>query len=406
MMLQGKEPNLTRENENWLAAFLDYTSWGESPRRMYFWVGVATIAGALERKIWIDQKYFQWIPNMYILLVAPPGVATKTTSTNVGMELLRQVPGITFGSTILTWQSLVSEFEAAKTAFEDKDGVFREMSAITIASGEFGNTLNTKDRELVNLLTSVWDGHTIKKSTKHGGLENIDNPCINIIACCTPSWIAENFDAYMIGGGLVSRFLFIYADKKDKLIAYPAEVTPKTLEQQKQSLINDLTKISALRGEVKLSRAAIAYGTEWYQHAMTNRPANLSDDRFSGYIARKQTHLHKLAMIMSVARSNSLIIEPQDLAEADLMLKDLEPDMAFVFSKSGRRELSFHVERFVKHIELKGFVTIAEAFRFLHPFIQREEEIQSVIEGCVRSKWIKLVQRPEGRGFVPEKAEG
>jgi len=403
MNLQGKEIDLTRIHDNWLSAFLDYTSWGEAPKRMYFWVGVATIAGALERKIWIDQKYFQWIPNMYILLVAPPGVATKTTSANVGMDILKQVPGIKFGSAILTWQSLVQEFEAAKTAFEDRDGVFREMSAITLSSGEFGNTLNTKDRDLVNLLTSVWDGHTIKKSTKYGGLENIDNPCINILACCTPSWIAESFDSYMIGGGLVSRFLFIYADKKDKFIAYPAEVTPKDLQQRQKWLVEDLTKIATLRGEVKLSRAAIEYGTEWYQHAMTNRPANLSDERFSGYLSRKQTHLHKLAMILNVARSNNLVIEPQDLAEADLMLKDLEPDMAFVFSKAGRKELSFHVERFVKHVELKGFVSIAESFRFLHPFIQREEEIRSVIEGCVRSGWIKLVEREGTRGFIPDK---
>ena len=65
---------MTRIHNDWLSAFLDYTQFGEAPKHMYFWAGVSAIAGALRRKVWIDQAYFRWYPNFYICLVAPPGI--------------------------------------------------------------------------------------------------------------------------------------------------------------------------------------------------------------------------------------------------------------------------------------------------------------------------------------------
>ena len=59
-----------RNHADWLTAFMEYASYGEAPRHMYFWSGVAAIAGALRRKVWIDQAYFKWHCNMYIVLVA------------------------------------------------------------------------------------------------------------------------------------------------------------------------------------------------------------------------------------------------------------------------------------------------------------------------------------------------
>ena len=69
-----------RNHADWLTAFMDYASYGEAPRHMYFWTGVSAIAGALRRKVWIDQAYFKWYPNFYIVLVAPPGIVSKSTT--------------------------------------------------------------------------------------------------------------------------------------------------------------------------------------------------------------------------------------------------------------------------------------------------------------------------------------
>lgn len=220
-----------RNYADWLTAFMDYASYGEAPRHLYFWTGVSAIAGALRRKVWIDQAYFKWFPNFYIILVAPPGIVSKSTTAGIGMSLLRKVPGIKFGPDVVTWPALVSAFADATEGFE-YGGAIHTMSALTLESSEFGNLLNPQDKDMVDLLVALWDGKpgTFEKKTKHSGNDTIENPWINLIACTTPSWIAGNFPEYMIGGGFTSRCIFVYADQKAKYVAYPGLRVPKNLE--------------------------------------------------------------------------------------------------------------------------------------------------------------------------------
>jgi len=50
---------------------------------------------------------------------------------------------------------------------------------------------------------------------------------------------------------------------------------------------------------------------------------------------RKQTHVHKLAMVFAAARRNDLIITKIDLQEAVKAIEDLEPNMIQVFGSVG-----------------------------------------------------------------------
>ena len=50
---------MTRIHADWLSAYLDYSSHSEAPASMRFWCGVSAVAGALRRKVWIDQAYFK-----------------------------------------------------------------------------------------------------------------------------------------------------------------------------------------------------------------------------------------------------------------------------------------------------------------------------------------------------------
>ena len=127
---------------------------------MLFWTGVSTIAGALRRRVWIDQKYFQWLPNFYIVLVAPPGIVSKSTTANIGMNLLRGIQGITFGPNVVTWQSLVTSLAEGCESVPDPrhPGDFYPMSSVTFCADELGNLLNPQDRDLVDTLVTLWDG--------------------------------------------------------------------------------------------------------------------------------------------------------------------------------------------------------------------------------------------------------
>lgn len=383
-----------RRLSNWMESFLGYSSYGEAPKRMYFWVGVSTIAGALRRRVWIDQVYFRWYPNFYVILVAPPGIVSKSTTAGIGMSLLRVVPGIKFGPEIVTWQALSKSLAESGEAFE-LDGTFHSMSAITIESSEFGNLLNPQDRDMVDLLVTLWDGKqgVLRKVTKMSGSDEIVNPWINIIACTTPSWIAGNFPEYMIGGGFTSRCIFVFADRKDKYVAYPAIQVPADLPKLAEDLIHDLEWIAAtLAGPYTLTPKAIEWGTAWYKDHYENRPSDLDDQRFGGYIARKQTHIHKLAIILAASYKDELTITEEDLALANTMVTDLEADMPRVFAKLGQGDASAHMERFMAFIRRRGKVKYEEAYRYIHTYFPDAREFEGMLAGLLRANFIRLVQ--------------
>lgn len=326
-----------RNFEDWIGAYVSHTRYSESPDNFHFWTGVATVAGALRRRVWIDERIFQWTPNFYIILVGPPGVAAKSTSVRQGLSLLERVPGILFGPQSMTWQALTVALQNATEGVELNDEM-HTMSCLTISISELGTFLNPKDDELISTLIAMWDGQkeVWRRSTKTQGNTEITNPWLNIIGCTTPAWIRANIPVSMIGGGLTSRIIFVYGDTKRQLVAYPSKlVTGPQYAREEELLVQDLNEIAMLKGEYELDGEAILWGEKWYHKLNTTRPEHMTSDRFEGYIARKQTHLHKLAMVFAASRRSELVITSADLQVADAAITDIEKDMLKVFSSIG-----------------------------------------------------------------------
>jgi hypothetical protein len=332
-----------RNYADWIQKYLEFARFSEAPTKFHFWTAVSVIAGALQRKVWIDQKYFQWLPNFYIVFVSPPGIVSKSTTAAIGMDLLRLVPGVKFGPSSLTWQSLVTALAEAPEAFElpGGEGEMLVQSAITIVASELGSLLDLKDRVMVDVLVDLWDGKkgAWEKWTKTSGNDKIENPFINIIGCTTPAWIQENFSKYLLGGGFTSRTVFVYAQEKRQLVAYPAKQFDKAHEEMRPKLLQDLEMIKLLVGEYRLNKEAEDWGTEWYvKHNSRMAGADPTDEGLNSFLARKQTFLHKLGMVLAASRRNELTIFREDLEFADAMLTAIESELATVFGRVSERD--------------------------------------------------------------------
>lgn len=397
----------SRYYTDWLKAFVEYASFGEAPLKMLFWTGVSTVAGALRRRVWIDQKYFQWIPNFYVVLVAPPGIVSKSTTANIGMNLLRELPDINFGPDVITWQALVTTLAASTKADVDPNtGEFTSMSAVTYCSDELGNLLNPSDRDLVDVLVSLWDGKrgVFKKDTKTQGSDKVENPFVNIIGCTTPAWISGHFPEYLVGGGFTSRCVFVYAEKKRQLVPYVDEAVPKEFQEIKRRLISDLEQISTMYGEFSLSPKAREWGKEWYLRHWSNPPAELMGDQFSGYLARKQTHLHKLAIVLSASASPSRIIEIEHLQMAEAMTSAIEQDMPKVFSRMGQSGVTRGSLEIVTLVERHPGLTQTALFKMLFRTLSYRD-FAMALQGAINSGHIRAFQ-PQGSsemGYLPTK---
>lgn len=381
---------MPRKLENWIKTYMAYSGHSEAPDKFHFWTAVSCIGGALRRRVWIDQGYFQWTPNFYIIFVAPPGIVSKSTTLGIGMKLLRQVDGVHFGPDAVTWQALTQALAESTEAVLMPDELFHPMSCITIASSEFGTFLNPNDREMVDVLVSLWDGQlgVWEKRTKTQGSDKIENPWINIAACTTPAWIAGNFPDYLIGGGFTSRCVWVFAEQKRRLVAYPSAHLPPEFRQLEVELVHDLECISQLCGEFRLSPAATKLGIEWYEAHYTKRNRSLDNDRFAGYLARKQTHIHKLAMVLSAAEKDDLIITKENLEAATQIVTSLEADMPRVFDNIGLQGQTKHTHDLRGIIKAYKKISKTQLLRIVFQFMSGEE-FEKSIQDLIRANYVR-----------------
>ena len=369
----------SRYYENWLQAYVEYTKHSEAPDSFHFWTGVSVIAGALRRRVWIDQRHFQWTPNFYIVFVGPPGVIAKSTSAHIGFSLLKQIDGIKFGPQSLTWQGLtVALEEAVELVQMPGEGPLIPMSCLTISISELGTFLKPKDTELIDVMVDLWDGqirtweHRVKTGDRPS--TRIVNPWMNIIGCTTPAWLRANFPQYMIEGGLTSRCIFVYGDAKRQFTAYLSEAIEGAEHYAMGTkLVEDLKHISAICGEYQLTRDAIEWGTEWYIRHWTSRPKHLTSDRYGGYVARKQTHMHKLAMVIAAAQRNERYISAEDLIVSERLVSAQEVDLQKVFNTIGATDQSKDEAELLAALRgLGGFATQKDLLVRVNKFIDRK----------------------------------
>lgn len=392
---------------NWLKAYMEYTRDSESPSTFHFWTGISTVAGALRRRVWIDMRKFVWTPNFYIILVAPAGIAAKSTSVAMGHKLLARVSGVNFGPESLTWQALAESLSFASEGikYTGSDGLeyTKPQSAVTVFVGELGTFLSIDDDKFTSFLIRVWEGQEdiFRHKTRTTGTIEVLNPWLNIIGCTTPSWMAKNFHESMIGGGLTSRIIFVFGESKRTLVPYPDEIIPSDEYRRSESdLITDLKAISLLSGPYHLSPDARVWGRLWYERLWNSpRPAHMASERYSGYIARKQTHIHKLAMVLAAAKREKLIIEEEDLVEAEIHISSIEPDMIKVFDSIGLDREAIRSREMAALVRTHGWLDVDDLWRLCMNSMA-QKEFENALNGAIRGNILSVQTKGGRRGLI------
>lgn len=385
---------MPRHHDHWIRAYTQFTSLSEAPLEFHFWTAVSTIAAVLKRRVWRDELTFKWTPNFYIIFVGPAGVVTKSTSLNLGYQILRQVKlpdggEIIFGPDSMTWHGLAKKFEAATEFAEYLDPVTGEkktakMAPLTCSISELGTFLRPDDKQLVSFLTDVWDGK--ERPFEHVTLTNpellVENPWLNVIGATTPDWIQENFPPGLVQQGIGSRIIFVYGERKRHLVAYPSRlVIPKDYRDQERRLIEDLEQIAKLCGPYDLTDEAFSWGDAWYaKHHSSARPKHAASARYAGYMARKQMHIHKLAMVLAAAQRDRLLITADDLQTAEKILETTEQSMVKVFESVGQREEARWVGEIKNYVSIYKWITADELYQLCFHMMSKQEFIISLRE--------------------------
>ena len=353
---------MSRKLPDWIDSFLELTDNSEPPHSYRLWTAISVLAAVMKRKCKFNWGPLVFYPNMYIILVGPAGRCRKGTAMSVGQKFLTEL-GIKVAAEAVTREALIRELKSSIENTMMPDGTISLDSSLTVFSKELTVFLGVNNAQMLSDLTDWFDcADKWVYRTKTQGTDEIMGVWVNLIGATTPELIQTALPRDAIGGGLTSRMIFVYAEKRGKLVPAPF-ITPKEAELWGQ-LRQDLDHILLLKGEFKATPKFVDRYIEWYIYQANNPP--FKSEVFSGYIERRATHLLKLCMILSASRGDSMIIDVEDLERASTFLEDVEKTMPRVFSGVGKSDLASTVSRVLVMLETKKSATLAELCERFH----------------------------------------
>ena len=389
-----------RKCNDWIESFCEYVSDTETPRIFAKWAAISTIAGALRKKCWFNFGRLKTYPNLYIIFVAPPG--GRKASLKYAKELLiKGLPSIVLSSESNTRESLLQDLENSAADAILPDTTVFHYSALTVMSLEFEVFLGQKkeNSKMITTLTDLFDctDAVWRHRTKHSGNSTIPNVYLNLAGCTTPSSLASSFPNEAIGGGLVSRMLFIYNDKREKLIPIP-EWTEKESEYEK-ILLNDISIIGGLTGIYNFSENSKKKYSDWYLN-LYNVPRICKDEAFAGWYERKPIFVQKLAMIYQASKNDSLIIEWNTFEKAILLIEEVEEKMALALRGVGRSDITADMDMIYTIISSRAYISDRELLSLTWRDVDAKK-MDQIIPTLNRSGFIRiLTQSPTGENEI------
>lgn len=332
-----------RKVGDWLTGYLEFCDNQEPPELFKTWTGISAICSVLQRKCWMVFES-QIYPNMYIVLVGP-SASRKGTAMRPARKLLKNL-GINMAAEAITREALIRELGNSVQQDMYKDTTLDHCS-LTIFSEELTVFLGQNNWQLISDLNNWYDcldDWTYR--TKHQGEDIIDNVWVNLIGATTPEFLRSALPNDAIGGGLVSRIVFVFGDNA-KIVPAPF-ITPE-LQELFELLQHDLSVIAGLTGEFKMTEEYFSLHHDWYIETRKNPP--FDDEELLGYNGRRSLHLRKLTIALSASRGSDMLLTEEDFKRAEQILTTTEKHMHFCFSGRGRHPGAWVLDQLIKYVE-------------------------------------------------------
>jgi len=359
---------MSRKCKDWLDTYLAYTDNSEPPTLFKIWCGISAICSALQRKCWMEWDTYTY-PNMYIVLVAPPGKGRKGTAMKPAQNLIADL-GIAQAPKSVSRSAMIKAMVNAKqeTEIEGENIVHNSLS---VYSSELSVFLGKENYELIATLTMWFDCEPDwNYSTRLHGEEMVEGIWVNMLGATTPEYLASSLPQDAVGGGLTSRIIFVYGDRKSKICPTPFPTSEEVALYE--TLIHDLERILMLAGRFEYTGDWLDAHTEWYK-ASEEKPPFDEHPVLGKYVERRSLHLRKLCMAMSASRSNELVLRKVDFDRALSILLKTEQLMPYVFSGRGRASHSVVLAQVLKWLAQTGVLTLEDIIRrFKHDATQSE----------------------------------
>lgn len=317
-----------RKLPSWLNSFCELLEGAPSPQLFIKWAGIATLAGAMERRLWTHSYNMNLYPNLFIFLVGSPGGGKTVPIKEAVRPLWKSVPEFFVSPTSMTSASLSDDLNSAKRHIIRPAATppYVEFNSLLIALNELSVMFPSYDAEIMNRFTDLYDCDVYEETRRAKSIKiSIPHAQVNIIAATTPSYLNELLPAGAWDQGFISRVIMIFS--AEKIVKPLFEIRNKNLGLFK-SLSDDLRVIERLYGKFRWEEEAAKAIEAWNG---AGGPPTPDHPKLQHYSSRRTAHLLKLCMVCSMSRlGNELLVTIEDyqlalnwLLEAEFYMPDI-----------------------------------------------------------------------------------
>lgn len=388
---------------DWITDFMEQTQHITSPELFRRWAAIYTLAASLERKVWLRTSSGVIYPNLYVVLVGPPGVG-KTEVTWRAREMLGALGDHHLAPSSVTKASLIDALNGAVRHIirPNETPAAVVFNSLQIISNELGVLLPGYENEFMNTLTDLYDCKYYSETRRSKDIAiEIKSPQLSILAACTPSYLQSVMPEGAWDQGFVSRTFLIYSG--DRVLRPLFEFADGESAEMKE-LKRELDVRGALFGKASFTPEAAQRMENWHMSGGAPAPDH---PKLHHYNSRRTVHALKLSLVASVSDSLALVITEEHVGRAIDWLIEAEHYMEDIFkemSSSSHGELLNEVWHFIFKAYNKAGKKPVHEHRVRNYIAQRTpaHNVERVIEVMLKAGLVERNMLAGYVGFIPK----
>lgn len=294
---------------SFIASYLSLVKDMSPPMEFQFWAAVAALS-SLSYKFILD--YGGGLrTNLYILLVAEPGVGKSTSMNIVKSNILAKVIPQLLTAETASVAGITREFQAFdfKAKFEGED-VSIQTSPLSIYAEELHDLLECEDDALLKFITSSWNAPIKQRLTNNNEtgrrMDSVPWPTLTFFTATT----REKYNGYkqhIINQGLSRRLIQQIGRDTDKRNPWLQSTLGKKTRNRYEALAAMGRRIESTHGvfyREQVSQRAFDFYVNSYNRWLTHGKSDaVVNANLKQYWTSRHELLLKLTMLLSLSRS-------------------------------------------------------------------------------------------------------
>jgi hypothetical protein len=311
--------------QDFIDSFLSYTEQISSPYIFRLWAGIAGVAGALERRCWVKALPQPTYANLFVLLVAAPGIGKGVIDEIT--RIWRQVKRLHLAPDSVTSASLLDSLLEADRKVVHNGSLAFEYHSLIVPSEEFGVLVPSHDLEFLSRLNRIFTNPDVLRVRRKYLKEEVSivNPQMTILAGTQPGYLGSLLPEEAWSMGFTQRLLLIHSSLGADVELFGDY---SSREGAERTLVRSMEQMSVAMGQFQWEPSAAKALSKWHSAGGPPKPEHR---RLTHYVNRRTQFMLKLMLISSASRGELPIITDFDYERALTWLLAAEASMPDVF---------------------------------------------------------------------------